>query len=144
MPKAIVDKQQKAVAALSIPFPTEDPGLFLTYAIANMGVDVKDLEAAVDAEIELVKKELISEREFQKLRNQMESQFVQQNSTVAGRAENLANYHVYYGDANLINNEIDRYMKVTKEDIQRVANKYLTKNNRVVLHYRPKSAQQSN
>ncbi|WP_040574960.1 pitrilysin family protein [Pontibacter sp. BAB1700] len=144
MPKAIVDKQQKAVAALSIPFPTEDPGLFLTYAIANMGVDVKDLEAAVDAEIELVKKELINEREFQKLRNQMESQFVQQNSTVAGRAENLANYHVYYGDANLINNEIDRYMKVTKEDIQRVANKYLTKNNRVVLHYLPKSAQQSN
>jgi zinc protease len=102
------------------------------------------LEAAVDAEIELVKKELITEREFQKLRNQMESQFVQQNSTVAGRAENLANYHVYYGDANLINNEIDRYMKVTKEDIQRVANKYLTKNNRVVLHYLPKSAQQSN
>ncbi|PKV67347.1 M16 family metallopeptidase [Pontibacter ramchanderi] len=144
MPKSIVDKQQKAVAALSIPFPSEDPGLFLTYAIANMGVDVKDLEAAVYAEIELVKKEMISEREFQKLRNQMESQFVQQNSTVAGRAENLANYHVYFGNANLINNEIDRYMKVTKEDIQRVANKYLTKNNRVVLHYLPKSAQPSN
>ena len=141
MPKAIVDKQQKAVAALSIPFPTEDPGLFLTYAIANMGVDVNELEKAVDAEIEKVKAEPISDKEFQKLRNQMESQFVQQNSTVAGRAENLANYHVYYGDANLINNELDRYMKVTKADIQRVANKYLTKNNRVVLHYLPKSAQ---
>ena len=66
---------------------------------------------------------------------------MQQNSTVAGRAENLANYHVYYKDANLINTEIDRYMKVTKEDIQRVAKEYLTKNNRVVLHYLPKSAQ---
>jgi zinc protease len=144
MPKAIVDKQQKAVAALSIPFPTEDPGLFLTYAIANMGVDVNELEQAVDVEIERVKTEPISDNEFQKLRNQMESQFVQQNSTVAGRAENLANYHVYYGDADLINNEIDRYMKVTKDDIQRVAKKYLTKNNRVVLHYLPKSAQQNN
>ncbi|MER2998995.1 M16 family metallopeptidase [Pontibacter populi] len=141
LPKALVDKQQKAVAALSVPFPTEDPGLFLTYAIASVGTEAQALEDAMNAEIERVKTEPLSDKEFQKLRNQIESQFVQQNSTVAGRAENLANYHVYYKDANLINTEIDRYMKVTKEDIQRVAKEYLTKDNRVVLHYLPKSAQ---
>ncbi|MBF9252971.1 insulinase family protein [Pontibacter sp. 172403-2] len=141
LPKALVDKQQIAVAASSIPFPTEDPGLFLTFAIANMGVNVDTLEQAMDAEINRVKTEPISDREFQKLRNQIESNFVQQNSTVAGRAESLADYHVYYGDANLINTELNRYMKVTKDDIQRVAKQYLTKDNRVVLHYLPKSAQ---
>ncbi|WP_242921721.1 M16 family metallopeptidase [Pontibacter liquoris] len=141
LPKALVDKQQKAVAASSIPFPTEDPGLFLTFAIANMGVNVDTLEQAMDKEINRVKTEPISDREFQKLRNQIESNFVQQNSTVAGRAESLADYHVYYGDANLINTELQRYMKVTKDDIKRVANQYLTKDNRVVLHYLPKSAQ---
>lgn len=141
LPKALVDKQQKAVAASSIPFPTEDPGLFLTFAIANMSVNVDTLEQAMDAEINRVKTEPISDREFEKLRNQIESNFVQQNSTVAGRAESLADYHVYYGDANLINTELNRYMKVTKEDIQRVARQYLTKDNRVVLHYLPKSAQ---
>jgi len=141
LPKALVDKQQKAVAALSVPFPTEDPGLFLTYAIASVGTDAQALEDAMNVEIERVKTEVLSDNEFQKLRNQVESQFVQQNSTVAGRAENLANYHVYYKDANLINTEIERFMKVTKEDIQRVAKEYLTKNNRVVLHYLPKSAQ---
>lgn len=141
LPKALVDKQQKAVAAASIPFPTEDPGLFLTFAIANMGVEVDDLEQAMNAEIERVKTEPLTDREFQKLRNQVESNFVQQNSTVAGIAESLANYHVYFGDANLINTELQRYLNVTKEDIQRVAKEYLTKNNRVVLHYLPKSAQ---
>ena len=141
LPKALVDKQQKAVAASSIPFPTEDPSLFLTFAIANMSVNVDTLEQAMDAEINRVKTEPISDREFEKLRNQIESNFVQQNSTVAGRAESLADYHVYYGDANLINTELNRYMKVTKEDIQRVARQYLTKDNRVVLHYLPKSAQ---
>ncbi|WP_439880678.1 M16 family metallopeptidase [Pontibacter sp. MBLB2868] len=139
--KSLVDKQQKAVAAGSIPFPTEDPGLFLTFAIANMGVNVDELEKAMNAEIERVKTEPLSNREFQKLRNQVESNFVQQNSTVAGRAESLANYAVYFGDANLINTELQRYMNVTKEDIKRVANEYLTKNNRVVLHYLPKSSQ---
>ncbi|OKL40917.1 M16 family metallopeptidase [Pontibacter flavimaris] len=141
LPKALVDKQQKAVAAASIPFPTEDPGLFLTFAIANMGVEVADLEQAMDAEVERVKTEPLSDQEFQKLRNQVESSFVQQNSTVAGRAESLANYHVYFGDANLINTELDRYLNVTKDDIQRVAREYLTKTNRVVLHYLPKSAE---
>jgi predicted Zn-dependent peptidase len=60
---------------------------------------------------------------------------------VAGIAENLANYHVYYGDANLINTEIERFRTVTPADIQRVAQTYLKPENRVVLHYLPKSAQ---
>jgi predicted Zn-dependent peptidase len=89
-----------------------------------------------------VKNELISEQEFQKLRNQIENDFISSNSRIAGIAESLANYHMYYGDTDLINTEIERYMNVTREDIQRVANKYFTKENRVVLYYLPKSAQQ--
>jgi len=57
-----------------------------------------------------------------------------------GVAEQLANYHVYFNNANLINTELNQYMKVTREDLQRVAKKYLTKEHRVVLHYLPKSA----
>ncbi|MGB3469063.1 MAG: insulinase family protein, partial [Cyclobacteriaceae bacterium] len=64
------------------------------------------------------------------------------NASMQGIAESLADYHTYYGDANLINSEIERYRKVTKEDLKRVANKYLTKDNRVVLYYLSKSAQQ--
>ena len=53
----------------------------------------------------------------------------------------LANYHLFFGDANLINNEIDRYMKVTREDVQRVAQQYLASSNRIVLYYLPKAQQ---
>ena len=103
-----------------------------------MGVSIADLEAAIDAEVEKVQKELISEDEFLKMKNQIESNMISQNAKVEGIAENLANYFVYYGDANLVNTEIDRYMKVTREDLKRVANKYFRKDNRVVLHYLPK------
>ncbi len=136
--KEIVDKQQKAIQVMAVPLPMEDPGIFLTLGLANMGLQPEDLENSIDAEIEKVKKELVSEREFQKIRNQIENDFISGNSTIVGIAESLANYHVYYGDANLINNEIDRYMKVTREDLLNVANKYLTKENRVVLYYLPK------
>lgn len=136
--KEIVDKQQKALFAGAFNIPTEHPGLILMFSISNMGVNPSDLEAAMDAEVAKVRENLISEAEFNKLMNQTETNFVSENRRMVAIAENLANYHTYYGDANLINTELDRYKKVTRQDIQRVAQKYLVKNNRVVLHYLPK------
>jgi zinc protease len=138
MQKSIVDKQQKAVFTGAFPLPSEDPGLTLMFGISNMGVPPQDLEAAMDTEFEKVKDELITEEEFQKLRNQIENNFVSANTKMVGIAENLANYYVYYKDANLINTEMERFMKITREDIQKAAKKYLVKENRVVLYYLPK------
>jgi len=136
--KSIVDEQEKALFVGAFPFPSEDPGLSLMFGIPNTGVDIVDLEKAIDSEVEKLQYELISEKEFQKLRNQIENNMISQNSTVEGIAESLANYYIYYGDANLINTEISRYMKVTREDIQRVAKEYFRTDNRVVLYYLPK------
>lgn len=141
MYKSLVDEQQKALQVAAIPFSSEDPGLYLLFGLPTIGGDIKELENAMDAEIEKIQEELISDQEFQKIRNQKENDFISGNSTMAGIAESLANYHVYYGDADLINKEIDRYMKVTKEDIRRVAKEYLTEENRVVLYYLPKAQQ---
>ncbi|MEM7105592.1 MAG: pitrilysin family protein [Bacteroidota bacterium] len=135
MYKSLVDEKQMALQAGAFPLNTEDPGLMIAYTIANAGVNKKEIEAAMELEYERVKNELISEREFQKLRNQMENDFISSNTSIAGIAESLANYHIYFGDANLINTEIDRYMAVTREDIKRVANQYLQKENRITLLY---------
>lgn len=135
MTKAIVNEKQLAVAAGAFAYALEDAGLAIAFGIVNQGVSPEDLEAAMNEEISKVKSELISEKEFQKLQNKTENDFITANSTMAGIAESLANYYMYLGDANLINTEIKRYMKVTREDIMRVANKYLTEENRVVLYY---------
>lgn len=140
--KEIVDSQEIAAFVASFPFALENGGLFVSLGLVNIGNTPEDLEKAMMAEIDRVKNEPIDDREFQKLKNQIENNFVSSNSTMRGIAESLADYHVYFGDANLINSEIERYMAVTKEDIQRVAKKYLTPDNRVTLYYLPKSAQQ--
>lgn len=140
--KEIVDNQELAAFVASFPFALENGGLFISLGLVNIGNTPEDLEKAMMAEIDRVKNEPIDDREFQKLKNQIENDFVSSNSTMRGIAESLADYHVYFGDANLINSEIERYMSVTKEDIQRVAKKYLTSDNRVTLYYLPKSAQQ--
>jgi zinc protease len=138
MYKAIVDEQQLALQVMNIPIPLEDPGVSINFGLVNMGVAPETLEKAMNAEIEKLRNELISEEEFQKLRNQVESEFYSSNSTMAGIAENLANYKMYYGDANLINTEIQRYMNVTREDIMFAALKYFSPVNRVTLFYLPK------
>ena len=82
--KVIKDEKEKAVYVGAFPLPTEDPGLALMFGIANMGVPILELESAMDVEIERVQKELISEEEFQKLRNQVENDFISSNSSVRG------------------------------------------------------------
>ena len=46
---------------------------------------------------------------------------------------------MYFGSTELINKQMEIYMSITREDIQRVAKKYLTQDNRIILHYLPKA-----
>ena len=140
--KSIVDKQQLAIQAGAFPYSLEDAGLFIVYGIANMGVSLEDIEAALDKEIALVISEGLTEREFQKLKNQTENDFISRNTTMDGISGSLANYYTFFRNPGLINTEIEKYLEVTPEDIVRVAKKYLVPENRVVLHYLPKDQQQ--
>jgi predicted Zn-dependent peptidase len=143
MNRILVDKKQQAVFAQSFPFSLEQSGLFLNLALANAGVKPEVLENSMDSIVAELRTTLASEKEFQKVKNQIEANFIQTNSSVAGIAESLANYEVYFGDANLINTEIERFRNVTRQDVMNVAKKYLVKNNRVVLYYVPKTTKPS-
>lgn len=135
--RRLVIEEQSALVVQAMPLGLEDPGLNLVLAIANMGVDLPTIEASINDELDRVRNELITEEEFQKLRNQIESRMVNNNTTIASRAMSLANYHTIHGDASLINTEIERYMAVTREDIKAAAQKYMREDNRVVLFYLP-------
>ena len=144
MNKILVDKKQQAAAAQTIPFFNEDEGLLITLAIANVGVKAEALEQSMDTVTNELKTSLVDEREFQKVKNLIMTELVSRKATMAGIAESLANNEVYFGDANLINTEFDKYNKVTREDVLNVAKKYLNKDNRVVLYYLPKQKNTTN
>ncbi len=136
--KAVVEKKELATFAFSFNYGLEDAGVGIFAAVAADKVPLDSIQVEFDAQINRMKTELISQEEFEKVRNKFENNFVSSNATIAGVAENLANYHVYYGTANRANTELENYMKVTREDILRVANTYLTQNARVILYYLPK------
>ena len=126
------------MGAFSFNYGLEDAGIGIFAAIAANGIELDDIQKEFDEQIDKIKNELISEEEFTKLQNKMENDMVGSNASIARVAENLANGHVYYGSADYANTEMENYMKVTREDIQRVAQKYLTQDQRVILHYLPK------
>jgi len=142
--KSIVEKQELAMTMFSFPFPLEHPGIAVVLGIANSGVSLLDLQNAMDLEIEKLQNELVSDEEYLKIQNSFETSFYSSNSTMAGIAEALANNYVYFGNTNLINSEIDKYKKVTKEDIQAAAKKYFSPKKRVLLYYLPKEGAENN
>lgn len=137
--KDLVDQQQVAVYVAAIPLTLENAGLFVIYGITNIGKTAGQLDSAMNVEINKAKSGEISEHAFQKIRNQIENDFYSSNSTMQGIAASLAQYYTYFKDANLINTEIEKYRKITREDLQTAANKYLVPVNRLVMYYLPES-----
>lgn len=133
--KRLVEKEQAALQVQAFPFLLENAGLLGVEAIGQQGVTLDQLDALIDEEVERVKKDGVTEDEYQKALNQQEAEFASGFGTMSSRAKNLARYHLFFGDANLINTELDRYLAVKRDDLQRVANKYFTKEGVNILRF---------
>lgn len=129
--KNIVNDKKLALGTGTFLNAMEDYGSFIMYGLVNQGVDPEELSEAMDIEIDRLMADGITQRELQKQINNLEKDFISRNRSMAGIAESLANYHVYFGDANLINKEIQKYRSITVEDVKRVAKKYLKDSQRV-------------
>jgi len=136
--KKMVDDKKVALQVGAFNVSMEDAGIYVIYGLP-LGENTTDtLLKNIDEEIVRLQTELISEKEFQKLQNKFENNFVSSNSSIAGIANSLAKYYMLYGDINLINTEIDIYNSITREEIKAAANKYLKPNQRLVFDYLPK------
>ena len=135
MYKRMVDKDKVALQVLAFNQANQDYGTYTMGAIIKGEPNWDMLKTTMDEEIKKLQTELISEKEYQKLQNQFETNYVQANSSVEGIASSLATYHMLQGDANRINKQLDIYRTITKEDIKRVASTYLNPNQRVEIKY---------
>lgn len=137
----LVSTDQIAVQASAFPWNFEHAGIVALVGVAGLGKDIGAVETTIYEEVQRVVNEGVSDEEFEKARNIKEAEFVQGKKDVFSKSQALARYYTYYGNADLINTEIDYFTAVTKEDLQRVAKKYFGTDNRVVLTYQPSGGQ---
>jgi zinc protease len=108
-----------------------DPGGFSITAQLMPGKEPPEVEREIDTQVDKIKSELISERDLQKAKNQVESSFIFAQDSIFGQAMKIGSYEAN-GGWRQMDQYIDGIRRVTREDIQRVAREYLDRDRRTV------------
>ena len=118
-----------------------DPSLFSIFAVAGDSITAQDLEKAINEQTDSVIKNGVTDTELQKVKNQKLMELYRRLETINGKASSIGNFEVFFGDYRKMFDAPEAYQKVTIQDIQRVAAKYLTERNRTVGYLLPMSNQ---
>ncbi|MCJ7785444.1 MAG: insulinase family protein [Desulfobacterales bacterium] len=110
---------------------SRDPSLFTLSAELLPGKEMAEVEKAFDQEVERLQKEPVGNQELQKAKNQLEASFVFAQDSLFYQAMLLARHEIAIS-WKTIDDYLPSIRKVSPEDIQRVAKKYLTSDNRTV------------
>jgi predicted Zn-dependent peptidase len=137
--RKLVDEQKMSLQVAAFNISLEEYGMYVILTLPLGETSLASLRDEIDEEIEKIQTNLISQKDYEKLLNKFESNFVSSNASVEGIANSLAEYYIFYDDTNLINSEIDIYRSITREEIRDVAKKYLNSNQRLTLNYLPGS-----
>ena len=140
--KKMVDDKKVSVQVQAVNLSFEDYGVYVILSLPVGENTLQTLYDNIDEEIEKLKSDLISDREYEKLQNEFENSFISTNASMSGIANSLASYYLLHDNVNLINERLDIYKSITKEEIRDVANKYLNKDSRAVIDYLPESSKQ--
>jgi zinc protease len=139
--RRLVYEKQLAFEAHSTGNFTEDPNLFFVFAVMNPGHTPQQGETEIQAELDRLRSAPIPAGELAKAKNQILGDFVLSRQTVQSLGEELGYAAVVLKDPELLNTELERFLMVTPEDIQRVARKYFVPENVTVLEVYPQAGQ---
>ena len=126
-------KEKELVSGISgFFFGVRGTGYYDITATVAPGKKIEDVEAAINEEIARLQREPIEDWELTKAKNTSRRGSIQGLQGSLGTATRLTQYAVYYNDPNLVNTQFEKIAAVTKDDVQRVANKYFKSTNRTV------------
>jgi zinc protease len=140
----LVREAKAAVASQAIAGifgPRRGPNFFLTYAIANQGVNPDSLDLLLSAEMARLADGGITEEELTKAKNSYRAGAIRGRQTSMDVAENLQYAKLFLGGPDAVNTDFARYMAVTREDLIRVARAYFRADNSLTVIVSPNAAE---
>lgn len=137
--KALVDTGLAADASGGV-MPTIDPYLYSFFATPLPGRQLDELETALWAEFEKVKQDSVTQAELEKAIKQSRAQFAFGSESVTSQASAIGFCEIF-ADYTWFDRYLDMLSAVTRDDIQRVANQYLIRDNVTVGHYHAQDGQ---
>ncbi|HEY7321708.1 MAG TPA: pitrilysin family protein [Candidatus Binatia bacterium] len=134
----LIKDKEVALSVSAGPDERRGPSLFWFSITARPGTDLAALEKLIYQELERMQNEGIADWELSKVQMQLRRQRAQQRYSTRARANAFGHYAVYYNDPQLINSLQQKYDRVSKDDLQRVARAYLKESQRTVVTTMPK------
>ena len=131
-----------ALAAGGVGNIIEQPNLFYAFALVQPGHTPEAAEKALVAELERLKTDPVTDHELQRAKNQFARDYIMGRETNQQKALQLAHAAVIHDDVTTADGEFDIFMGIGVRDIQRVANTYFTRNNRLVITILPRGQTQ--
>ena len=111
---------------------------FFVVDTGRQGISLAELEEGVRRELEAIVTRGIEERELERVRNQIETDFVDGLQNVLNRADRLNLYAYYTGDPGYVGEDLERYRRLRRADVVDAARRYLLQAPSVVLSAVPK------
>jgi zinc protease len=136
---SLIYDKQIAQDVASFNYALEAGGMFITQSTAKPGSSLDEIEKDINVEIERIKKEAPTKEEMDRAVNSIESQTIYGMQTVLGKADQMNGYATFLDKPNYFQADLDRYSKVSAADVQKAANKYLTKD-RFVMSFVPRTS----
>jgi zinc protease len=128
-----LDKKQIAVNSSMYQNNSELSGELTMSVTPFKGKQLADVEKAVQDILADFEKNGATDNDIEKFRNSREAETIYGLESVTGKVSQLASYQTFLGNPNYIGKDIERYRKVTKEDVMRVYNKYIKSQNPLVV-----------
>ncbi len=134
----LIEDKKMAIQVSAFNYALKEHGAYIILAIPHPSFSLEDIKKEIDASIDLLCAKGITDTELERLQNQFEAKFIKNSSTIEGISHSLASFALLYENTALINDQVAIYQSITKEEIQKVAQRYLSSTNRLLLEYLPK------
>jgi predicted Zn-dependent peptidase len=115
------------------------PNLFMIQAVPRPPHTCRDVTAAIEAELTRLKHEPVAPYDLQKIKNQLQADFIRGLKSNEGLASQLSYFQIICNNWKYVDQHIDVINKITAADVQRVAQRYLVESNRTIAELVKKS-----
>jgi zinc protease len=140
MNRAIAREAKAALATqigLDVTGPHRGPSTMMAFAVANQGVSPDSLDKLMWKEISRIGTEGVTDAELTKAKNSRRASQIFGKERALTTAEEIQAANMYLGSPHAVNTDLARYMSVSKDDIKRVAQQYLRRDNSTVILIKP-------
>ncbi len=136
--KIVVEEKKLAPSVMSYNSNSEIAGEFIIRIRTFPGKNLTEVENSIKESFEKFEKDGFTEKDLERTKAGIETNFYNGISSVLNKAYQLAHYNIFTGSPDFLNTDLNNSLDVTSEDVWRVYNKYIKDQNYVLVSFVPK------